>query len=152
LLPPLSPGLQTHRLLTLTLRELRRLATSPVPPTAIGWESRIYSRLSVLPEQAQPLQRAQLLAALSVGSQIIRLRRVARQLDLRLWLDAALDAVAGGNSVVATECLARVDQTLAALPSTGPRPRIRLRARASLITLSEALTRHAAYFNAGTPR
>ncbi|MEA2774517.1 MAG: hypothetical protein QOD93_7479 [Acetobacteraceae bacterium] len=152
LLPPLSPGLQTHRLLTLTLRELRRLATSPVPPTAIGWESRIYSRLSVLPEQAQPLQRAQLLAALSVGSQIIRLRRVARQLDLRLWLDAALDAVAGGNSVVATECLARVDQTLAALPSTSPRPRIRLRARASLIALSEALTRHAAYFNAGTPR
>jgi uncharacterized membrane protein YccC len=152
LLPPLSPGLRTHRLLTLTLRELRRLATSPIPPTAIGWESRIYSRLSVLPEQAQPLQRAQLLAALSVGSQIIRLRRAARQLDPRLGLDAALDAVATGTSAVAIGRLARVDRRLAALPSIAPQPRIRLRTRANLVALSEALTRHATYFDAGAPR
>ena len=31
LLPPLSPAFRTRRLLTLTLRELRRLATGPIP-------------------------------------------------------------------------------------------------------------------------
>ena len=151
LLPPLSPALRTHRLLALTLRELRRLTTGPIPRTATDWEGRICSRLSVLPEQAQPLQRAQLLAALSVGSQIIRLRHVARLLDPGLGLNAALDAVAAGNTLVAAERLAGVDQRLAALPSTSPRPRIRLRARANLIALSEVLTRHATAFGAEAP-
>jgi hypothetical protein len=33
-------------------------------------------------DEATPLQRAQLLAALSVGSEIIRLRRLIHELDL----------------------------------------------------------------------
>jgi uncharacterized membrane protein YccC len=45
LLPPLSPALRTRRLLALTLRDLRRLATGPAPRTANAWESRLYSRL-----------------------------------------------------------------------------------------------------------
>ena len=151
LLPPLLPALRTRRLLALRRRDLRRLTTGPVPRTANEWQRRIYSSLAVLPEQAEPLQRAQLLAALAVGTQIIRLRRIARLFDPRLGLDAALDAVTGGNSAVATERLARVGQRLAAMPSASPRLRIRLRARASLIALSEALTRHAAYFDAGAP-
>ena len=68
LLPPLSPALRTRRLLTLTLQELRRLSKAPIRGTEHEWQSRIYSRLSVLPEQAEPLQRGQLLAALCVGS------------------------------------------------------------------------------------
>jgi uncharacterized membrane protein YccC len=90
LMPPLSPALRTRRLLVLTLRDLRRLTTGSVPRTAKDWEGRIYNRLSVLPEQAEPLQRAQLLAALSVGTEIIRLRRVARLFHPRFELDAAL--------------------------------------------------------------
>jgi hypothetical protein len=35
LLPLLSPAFRTHRLLTLTLRELRRLATGPIPRTTL---------------------------------------------------------------------------------------------------------------------
>ena len=150
LLPPLSPALRTRRLLTLTLRELRRLATSPIRGTEHDWQSRIYSRLSVLPEQAELLQRGQLLAALCVGVDIIRLRRVAPLFDQPLGLEAALKAVAGGNSVVAAERLAQLDQRLAALPSSArPGPQIRLRARASIVALAEALTHHAAYFDRG---
>jgi len=82
LLPPLSPALRTRRLLALTLRDLRHLTTGPVPQMANDWEGQIYSRLSAPPEQAEPLQRAQLTAALSVGIEIIRLRRIARRFDL----------------------------------------------------------------------
>jgi uncharacterized membrane protein YccC len=98
LLPPLAPPLRTRGLLALTLRDLRRLTTKPIPRTANQWEARIFSRLSALPEQAEPLQRAQLLAALSVGTEIIRLRRVARRFELHAELDAALAALARGNS------------------------------------------------------
>ena len=150
LLPPLSPAFRTRRLLTLTLRELRRLAAGPIRGTEHDWQSRIYSRLSVLPEQAELLERGQLLAALCVGVDIIRLRRVAPLFDQPLGLDAVLKAVAGGNSVVAAEHLAQLDQRLAALPSSArPGPQIRLRARASIVALAEALTRHAAYFDRG---
>ena len=65
-----APG----RLLNFTLRDLRRLATGKIPQASEGWEGRVYSRLSVLPDSAAPLQRSQLLAALSVGCEIIRLR------------------------------------------------------------------------------
>jgi uncharacterized membrane protein YccC len=151
LLPPLPPALRTRRLLVLTLRDLRHLTEGRSPRTASDWKGRIYSRLSALPEQAQPLQRAQLLAALSVGTEIILLRRVARLFDARLGLDAALDTVARGDSVVAAAGLASVDRRLAELCGTRPGPRIRLRVRASLLALSEALTRHAAYFDTRVP-
>jgi uncharacterized membrane protein YccC len=152
LLPPLSPPLRTRRLLTLTLRDLRRLTTEPIPRTANQWEAHIYGRLAGLPEQAEPLQRAQLLAALSVGTEIIRLRRFARRFELHAELDSALDAVTKGDSSTAAERLARLDQRLAALPSTKPGVRVRLRARASILAMSEALAQHAVYFDAGAAR
>src|SRR6201994_2653016 len=74
LLPPLSPALRSRRLLALSLRDLRRLAISPPPPRAADWERRTYDRLVALPDQTEPLQRAQLLAALSVGTDINELR------------------------------------------------------------------------------
>jgi uncharacterized membrane protein YccC len=150
LLPPLSPALRTHRLLALSLRDLRRLTTGPIPWTANEWDGRVYSRLSALPEQAEPLQRAQLMAALSVGAEIIRLRRVAHRFDQDAQLDTAFDALARGDSSVATERLARLDQRLAALPGRGAR--VRLRARSSILAMSEALAQHAAYFDSGAAR
>jgi hypothetical protein len=134
------------------LRNLRRLTTGPIPRTASEWEGLVYSRLSALPEQAEPLQRAQLMAALSVGTEIIRLRRVAHRFDQDAELDVALDALAKGESSAAAERLARLDQRLAALPSTRPGVRVRLRARASILAMSEALAQHAVYFDAGAAR
>src|ERR1700675_1711767 len=152
LLPPLSPALRSRRLLALTLRDLRHLTTGPIPRTANAWEGLVYNRLSALPEQAEPLQRAQLLAALSVGTEIIRLRRIAHRFDQDVELDAALHAVAKGDSSAASERLPRLDQRLAALPNTRPGARAGLRARSSILAVSQALAQHAAYFDSGARR
>jgi uncharacterized membrane protein YccC len=149
LLPQLSPSLQIRRLLKLTLRDLRRLTQGSIPRTAHRWEGRIYGRLSAMPEQAEPLQRAQLLAALSVGTETIRLRRLARRFDQEIELDAALEAVALGDSIIAIERFGRLDRMLATVPSTRPGERLRLRARGSVLAVSEALACHAAYFDSG---
>jgi uncharacterized membrane protein YccC len=146
LLPPLSPALRSRRLLALTLRDLRGLTTGPILPTRARWESRVYGRLSVLPEQAEPLQRAQLLAALSVGSEIIRLRRTARRIHLGADIDAALKGVARRQSATATERLARIYNALDVPPGAGPKAPIILRAQGSIRAIAEALVRHAAYF------
>jgi uncharacterized membrane protein YccC len=152
LLPPLSPALRARRLLALTLRDLRRLATVPVLWTVNDWESRIYSRLWALPEQAEPLQRAQLLAALSVGTEIVRLRGLAHRFDQDAELDSVLDALARGDRSAANERLARLDKRLAALPSTKPGAWVRLRVRGSILGLSESLAQHAACFDFGAAR
>jgi uncharacterized membrane protein YccC len=146
-LPLLPPTARARRLLSLTLRDLRHLATGKIPRASESWEGRVYSRLSVLPDSAAPLQRSELLAALSVGCEIIRLRNICRRLDLGSGLDKALEALAEGNSAAAVAKLANIDYALAARPGMAI-----LRARAGLLAISEALTEHAAYFNALAPR
>jgi uncharacterized membrane protein YccC len=146
LLPPLSPAFRTRRLLQLTLNDLRRLATGPIPPTPDDWEGRMYGRFSALPDEAQPLQRSQLLATLCVGSAVIQLRRIARELNLGTTLDSALEALAQGQSAIATARLVRLDQALAARPDLGPAA---LRARGLILAISEALSQHHSYFDAG---
>lgn len=152
LVPPVSPARRTRRLLASALRDLRRLATGPLPRTADYWKSDIYDRLSALPEQAEPLQRAQLLAALSTGIEIIRLRRLASRLDPQHELDATLRAVTRGDTKVAIERLAELDSRLAAQPATSPGAWARLRTRASILAISETLARHAGYFATGPAR
>src|SRR5262249_36827983 len=82
LLPPLSPDYRTRRLLALPFRDLRRVATERGLRASDDWEGHVYSRLRVLPDNAQPLQRAQLMAALFVGTEIIHLYRLGRRLGL----------------------------------------------------------------------
>jgi uncharacterized membrane protein YccC len=151
LLPPLAPPLRTRRLLALTLRDLRRLATAAITRTAAAWEGHVYGRLSAMPDQAEPLQRAQLLAAVSVGSEIIRLRRSAPRLGLGPDLDAALAAFAQRRSAIATARLARLDRRLASRTGAKPEARLALRTRTNLLAISEALTQHAPYFDAEAP-
>ena len=110
----------------------------------------MFGRLSALPDEAEPLQRAQLVAALTVGSEILRLRPIARRLELGSELDAALAAVAQGNSASATTHLARLDRALMSLPGDPEAPAA-LRARGSILAMSEALAEHAAYFDGGAP-
>ena len=146
LLPLLPPASRARRLLNQTLRDLRRLAIGKIPRSSEGWEGRVYSRLSVLPDSAAPLQRSHLLAALSVGCEIIRLRNICRRLDLGSGLDQALAALAGGNSAGAVAQLANLDDALTTRPGTAI-----LRARAGLLAISEALTEHTEYFDAVAP-
>jgi uncharacterized membrane protein YccC len=149
LLPPLSPVFRTRRLLGLTLRDLRRLATGAISPTPDDWQGRVYDRLSVFPDAAEPLQRAQLLAGLSVGAEIIRLDLIARRLGCGADVDAALGAVAQGNSALATAHLAGLDHALMLRPSAESETSLALRARASILAISEILTEHGAYFDTG---
>jgi uncharacterized membrane protein YccC len=143
-LPPLSPAYRTRRLLALTLRDLRRLTTGRIPRTPEDWHGRMSGRLSALPDQAEPLQRSQLLAALSVGTEIVRLRRIVRRTDLGSELDPALEALRRGNIALAASRFNGLDDALAARPGAAA-----LRARCSILAMSEALTQHAGYFAAG---
>jgi uncharacterized membrane protein YccC len=151
LLPPLSPALRVRRLLALTSRDLRRLAIAPVLPAPDYWESRLYSRLTALPDQATPLQRAQLLAALSVGTEIIGLRQMATHLGTIAELDAGLNEIALGHSTEAIAKLRQFDERLASTRETGTEATMALRERGRILVISEALAEHGAYFDAGAP-
>src|SRR5215471_19016750 len=150
-LPPLSPAFRTRRLLALSLRDLRRLATDPAQWARADWEGRMHSRIAALPDAAEPLQRSQIMTALSVGSEIINLRRIAPQLGLAAELDAALADLAQGHSAAATARFAGLDRRLAALAESGPQAFLALRTRAMVLLVSDALVQHGAYFDAGEP-
>jgi hypothetical protein len=151
LFPPLSPAFLARRLLALTMRDLRRLAKGHVSWTAENWEGRLYGRLAALPDAAEPFQRSQLLAASSVGTEIVRLRRITSLLGMPLDLDAALEALTQGNSAIATARLTQFDDRLASLPGAGSEASLALQARGSILAISEALIEHASYFDAGAP-
>jgi uncharacterized membrane protein YccC len=146
LLPPLSPASRTHRLLALSLRDLRRLAAGRPQR---DWEGRIICRLTVMPDEATPLHRAQLLAALSAGSEIIRLRHLTPRLHLGTSIDAALTELAQGHSASAIKSFAQLDGAVVARGDAQMEKQTTLRVRGSILALSELLTRHAAYFDAG---
>jgi len=149
LLPPLSPALRVRRLLAFTSRDLRRLAIAPVLPAPDNWESRICSRLIALPDQATPLQRAQLLAALSVGTGIIGLRQMATHLATTTELDAALNDIALGHTTKAIAKLRQFDDRLASTRETGTEATMALRGRGRLLIVSETIAEHGHYFDAG---
>jgi uncharacterized membrane protein YccC len=148
LMPPLSPSFRTRRLLTSTLRDLRHLAIG-ARRLREDWEGRMYSRLAVLPDQAEPLQRAQLVAALSVGTEIIHLRRTVPRLGLDAELHSALADFARPDIAAATTRFAELDQRLASLPDSGLRRALSLRARGRLLSIRDALIQHHDYFDAG---
>jgi hypothetical protein len=143
LIPPLSPAFRTRRLLALTLRDLRRLV---MERTFTDWAGHIHGRLSAMPAEATPLQRAQVLAALSLGTEIILLRPLARQFGLGPDLEDALAAVSEGRSAIAIARLKRLDGTLADLETTETAT---LRGRGSILVISEVLTEHREYFDIG---
>lgn len=149
LLPPLSPAIRARRLLILTLRDLRRLASGSLVSGNMAWESRMYGRLAALPDQAEPSQRAQLLAALSVGTAIIRIRGIAHHVR-GIALDTTLLAFAQGNITVTTSHLRQLDRDLASRPDAEADAADALRMRANILAVFEALADHATYF-AGAP-
>ena len=90
-----------------------------------------------------------MLTALSVGNEIINLRRITPQLGLGAELDAALEALAQGSSAAATTWFAELDRRLAALAESGPQAFLALRTRAMVLLVSDALVQHGAYFDTG---
>jgi uncharacterized membrane protein YccC len=149
LLPPLGPAQRARRLLAFALRDLRRLAVDRRLTPSEDWEGRMYGRIAAVPDAAEPLQRARLLAALSVGTEIIQLRHMAPRLGVAVELNATLAALAQGNSATAIAWLHQLDQRLASGPDHGPQAAAVLRARSRILVISEALSEHASYFDAG---
>ena len=148
ILPPLSPAIRTRRLLALTLADLRRLAKrGPSRRQEDDWESRGVARLLAMPDQAEPAERAELVAAVAVGKEIVRLRRVAPRFIAGAAVDAALQALAEGRSGAAIERLKEIDRLIAALPGAGSVSRILLRLRAGILVISGQLAEFAPYFD-----
>jgi uncharacterized membrane protein YccC len=148
ILPPVPPAIRTQRLLALALADLRRLATRASPGRQDDWQSRGVARLLAMPEQADPVERAQLVAVVAVGREIVRLRRVAPRFVSDGPVDAALQALAHGRSGEAIERLRDIDRLLAALPGAQAASRILLRLRASILAISGQLVEFGPYFDA----
>ena len=108
-------------------------------------------RLVALPDQAEPLQRAQLLAALSVGTDIDYLWHLVPRLGMATELHAALASLAQGNSTAAIARLHQLDCRLASDPATGPETDDALRVRGRIAAISDVLAEHALYFDSGAP-
>jgi len=106
-------------------------------------------RLAAVPDQAEPLQRARLLAALSVGNEIVQLRRLAPGLGTTKEVATALEALAQGNSTTAVAQLRELDRRLACDTDAEPEAAIALRMRARIGVISEALSEHRSYFDTG---
>ena len=148
LLPPLSPAVRMQRLLRSTLRDLRELAAGPLPQRPDIWWNRIYARLEDVPDSAEPLQRARIVAALSAGTEMIRLARLTRRLSLSNSLLPALRQFAAGLSVPASVTLAHLEMTLSARSCSRCIQRLSAHARGSALALAEVLTQHSSYFDA----
>jgi uncharacterized membrane protein YccC len=147
LLPQVSPPLRARRLLGLTLRDFRQLAVKPGIPTVADWIGKVAARLSALPDQAKLIQFARLGTALSAGAELIRLRSLASRFGFATLLDPAFKAIAHGQSQAAIELLAKADAALSQSGNNGEGSDIKVRARASILRLSEVLSRHGAYFD-----
>lgn len=132
------------RLLRLTRDDLHRLALGK--PHG-DWSGHILSRLVAMPIAATPIERARLVAALSVGHEIVQLRQIASRLGLDHDLATALAALPRNDSAGAVACLELLDLALGERAAT----QTVLRARGGILVLSETLTEHAAYFDAATP-
>jgi uncharacterized membrane protein YccC len=148
ILPPLTPAIRTKRLLALTLADLRRLAKrASSRRREDDWESRTVARFLAMPEQAEPVERAELVAAMAVGNQIVRLRRVAPRFVPGAAVDTALRALAEGRSGEASERLKDIDSQLAALPRTRPGSRTVLGLRAGLLMVCGQLASYPSYYD-----
>jgi uncharacterized membrane protein YccC len=145
--PPLPPPIRARRLLALTLADLRRLARRAKPGRLEAWEGRGFARLLAMPDQAQPVQRAELVSMVAVGKEILRLRNAAPRFLPTGPLSAALAALAEGRSGQAIEGFAQVDRELAALPSARARSRIVMSLRASILVICGQLSEFPSCFD-----
>ena len=87
-----------------------------------------------------------MLAALSVGGEIIHLRYFAPRFFAGAKLNAALTALARGNCEISIDLLRQIERDLASLADTERPTATMLRMRGRLLVVCEALSDHAAYF------
>jgi hypothetical protein len=111
----------------------------------------MYNRLSSLPIETPLLQSSRLVAALTVGTELIHLSNFLHRLDPGLSLEGVLYALERGNSMAAIKCLAGIDGAVHAPTTASPAASARLRARASIRVILGALNQHTDYFDGSAP-
>jgi uncharacterized membrane protein YccC len=144
-IPPLSPTIRTQRLLSLMLRDFRRLVRRASPGKSGDWENLGVARLLAMPDKAEAQDRAELAAIVAVGKEIVRLRQIAPRFVPGAMVDAALAPLAEGRSGEAIARLGDIDRRVAALPRA--RSRILLGLRSSIMVISGQLGEFAACFD-----
>jgi uncharacterized membrane protein YccC len=145
LIPPLPPELRVQRLLALSLRDLRRLATRRHWPSASAWIDLACQRLAALPPQATLEEVAQLVAALSAGEAMIELRNSGVDGPDRVMLERALAHFAMADVVEAHDWFARFCEQQPVGAAMGSLSGLRARATAAVI--ASILRRHAGFFS-----
>jgi uncharacterized membrane protein YccC len=144
-IPPLSPAIRTQRLLSLMLRDFRRLVRRASPGKSADWENRGVARLLAMPETAEAQDRAELAAIVAVGKEIVRFRQIAPRFVPSAMVDAVLAPLAEGRSGEAIARLGEIDRRVAALPRA--RSRILLSLRSSILVISGQLGEFASCFD-----
>jgi uncharacterized membrane protein YccC len=144
-MPPLSPAIRTQRLLSLMLRDFRRLVRRDSPGRSDDWENMGVARLLAMPDQAEAQERAELAAIVAVGKEMVRLRHIAPRFVPSAMVDAVRAPLAEGRSGEAIERLNDIDREVAALPHA--KSRIPLSLRSSILVISGQLSEFAAYFD-----
>jgi hypothetical protein len=99
-----------------------------------------------MPEDAKPIQRSCLVASLSVGIEVIRLRRLSRDGRIGSHLPDVLANLAAGNLPELREALTMADREIASIPDARPGAPVRLTARSALLAIGEAVNRQREYF------
>ena len=145
LVPPLPAARRIQRLLALTLCDLRGLLVGRRRFTLAVWVRLVSQRLAVMPLQASLEERAQLLAALSVGEAAISLLGARRQASAGRALDQAFADLAEANIVAAREELTRFAAQQFAHPEVEPQREMQAAVHATLI--ADALDVHPHFFS-----
>jgi uncharacterized membrane protein YccC len=143
LMPPLSPGYRTRRLLALTLRDMQGLAAGRRGLDRRAWTNLVSQRLGALPPEATLEQHAQLITTLSIGDAVIYLRR-PHDLAERASLERALAALAAGDVATSRAWFRRFGVAEAGRPE-GARPTV-MRCRVAAALIIDALDQHTAFF------
>jgi uncharacterized membrane protein YccC len=146
LVPHLPPRVQSQRLVDLSIRDVRRLAAGRKRWSLHAWQGRIYARMIAMPETAEPIQRPYLVTTLTVGIQLIRLGRIAARGSIGAELRNMRESLAAGDIDTLRDVLGRLDEEVAAVSSSVPGARGRLRARAALLAIGDAVKSHREYF------
>jgi uncharacterized membrane protein YccC len=144
-IPPLSPAIRTQRLLSLLLRDFRRLVRRASPGKSADWENRGVARLLAMPDKAEAQERSELAAIVAVGKEIERFRHIAPRFVPSAMVDAVLTPLAEGRSGEAIARLDDIDHRVAALPRA--RSRMLLSLRSSIMVISGQLGEFASCFD-----
>jgi len=147
LVPPLSPAARVSRILDATLRDFRRLAAGRRRDGLQEWERRAYRRLADMPSTVGAGQLARFVAMLSMGSTIIRLRRLARRFKMEAEIDTAFAAIAAGKSGTAISYLSEMERELRKNSNGEVEGTTSLRACAGMRAALRTLTRYGGYFD-----